>query len=138
MKKTVLITGGAGFIGSHVTDYCTDKLGFKCIVLDDLSGGSKVNVNRKAVFIKGSIVDQKLVNSLFIQHKFSYVYHFAAYAAENLSHYIKRFNYLNNLVGSVNLINASVNNKSSNVFFIRIVSVLMKITFLSSTNVIIT
>ncbi len=41
--------------------------------------------------------------------KFDYVYHLAAYAAEGLSHFIKRFNYMNNVVGTVNLINASVN-----------------------------
>jgi UDP-glucose 4-epimerase len=46
---------------------------------------------------------------LFEREKFDYVYHLAAYAAEGLSHFIKRFNYTNNLIGSVNLINASVN-----------------------------
>jgi UDP-glucose 4-epimerase len=50
-----------------------------------------------------------LVNHLFEQTQFEYVYHLAAYAAEGLSHFIKRFNYDNNLIGSVNLINASVN-----------------------------
>lgn len=64
---------------------------------------------RSARFVKGSILDVALVESLFEQHKFDYVYHLAAYAAENLSHFIKRFNYQNNLVGSVNLINAAVN-----------------------------
>jgi UDP-glucose 4-epimerase len=49
------------------------------------------------------------VNDLFAQAHFDYVYHLAAYAAEGLSHFIKRFNYCNNLIGSVNLINASVN-----------------------------
>jgi len=46
---------------------------------------------------------------LFEEKKFDYVFHLAAYAAEGLSHFIKRFNYNNNLIGSVNLINASVN-----------------------------
>src|SRR6202008_3619043 len=46
---------------------------------------------------------------LFAKNEFSYVYHLAAYAAEGLSHFIKRFNYNNNLIGAVNLINASVN-----------------------------
>ncbi len=46
---------------------------------------------------------------LFAEHQFEYVFHLAAYAAEGLSHFIKRFNYTNNLLGSVNLINASVN-----------------------------
>src|SRR5208337_71197 len=62
-----------------------------------------------ATFVEGSILDTELVESLFIEHRFSCVYHLAAYAAEGLSHFIKRFNYLNNLVGSVNLIDAAVN-----------------------------
>ena len=59
--------------------------------------------------MKGSINDVELVNDLFAAEKFDAVYHLAAYAAEGLSHFIKRFNYNNNLIGSVNLINASIN-----------------------------
>ena len=46
------------------------------------------------------------------RQRFDYVYHLAAYAAEGLSHFIKRFNYTNNVIGSVNLINAAVNPRS--------------------------
>src|SRR5438128_1939037 len=106
---TALVTGGAGFIGSHVADSLVEELGFDVVVLDDLSGGFKENVNPKARFIQGSIVDHQLVNRLFDHFRFDYVYHLAAYAAEGLSHFIKRFNYENNLLGSVNLINASIN-----------------------------
>ena len=108
MAERVLVTGGAGFIGSHVADE-TIRLGLETVALDDLSGGFKENVNAKAEFIEGSINDETLVNALFEKYKFKYVYHLAAYAAEGLSHFIKRYNYENNLVGSVNLINASVN-----------------------------
>jgi len=105
---TSLVTGGAGFIGSHVADELI-SLGHKVVVLDDLSGGFEDNVPREAVFVKGSILDHDLIERLFERHRFTYVYHLAAYAAEGLSHFIKRFNYQNNLIGSVNLINASVN-----------------------------
>ena len=105
---TSLVTGGAGFIGSHVADELI-TLGHKVVVLDDLSGGFEDNVPREAVFVKGSILDHDLIERLFERHRFTYVYHLAAYAAEGLSHFIKRFNYQNNLIGSVNLINASVN-----------------------------
>jgi UDP-glucose 4-epimerase len=81
------------------------------VVLDDLSGGFKENVNPKAVFIQGSITDHSLIERLFAEHHFDYVYHLAAYAAEGLSHFIKRFNYNNNLIGSINLINESVKHK---------------------------
>lgn len=105
-----LVTGGAGFIGAHVTNELI-RLGHEVIVLDDLSGGFEENVNPKAVFIKGSILDQELVERLFAEHRFDYIYHLAAYAAEGLSHFIKRFNYNNNLIGSVNLINESIKHK---------------------------
>ena len=107
MQK-VLVTGGAGFIGSHVADELIER-GYKVTILDDLSGGFKENVNPKAEFVQGSIVDHSLIDQLFNKENFDFVYHLAAYAAEGLSHFIKRFNYNNNLIGSINLINAAVN-----------------------------
>lgn len=105
-----LVTGGAGFIGAHVVKELL-SMGHSVIVLDDLSGGFSDNIDPRAIFIKGSITDHILVEQLFKEHKFDYVYHLAAYAAEGLSHFIKRFNYTNNLIGSINLINESVKNK---------------------------
>ena len=104
----VLVTGGAGFIGSHVADALLAR-GHRVVVLDDLSGGYDDNVPRGAEFARGSVTDHTLIDSLFAQRPFDYVFHLAAYAAEGLSHFIKRFNYTNNVIGSVNLINASVN-----------------------------
>lgn len=107
-KKPVLVTGGAGFIGSHVVDELI-AMGEKVVVLDDLSGGFRENVNKQAIFVKGSVTDEKLVQKLFKKYKFEHVFHLAAYAAEGLSHFIRKFNYENNLIGSMHLINASVN-----------------------------
>jgi UDP-glucose 4-epimerase len=104
----VLVTGGAGFIGSHVADALLVR-GHDVTVLDDLSGGFPENVPSAARFIRGSVADHALVDRVFAEHGFEYVFHLAAYAAEGLSHFIKRFNYVNNVVGSVNLINAAVN-----------------------------
>lgn len=115
MKKS-LVTGGAGFIGSHVADHLI-QMKHQVIVLDDLSGGFRENVPSQADFIQGSILDAGLIEALFRQHHFNYVFHIAAYAAEGLSHFIKRFNYNNNLIGSVNLINASVNNNAERFIF---------------------
>lgn len=106
--ENVLVTGGAGFIGSHVAAWLV-KAGYRTIVLDDLSGGFVENVPAGAEFVKGSVCDVELVNKLFEKERFTYVFHLAAYAAEGLSHFIKNFNYQNNLVGSVNLVNAAVN-----------------------------
>ena len=103
-----LVTGAAGFIGSHVCDELL-KMGHKVIAMDDLSGGFMENVPKRCKFVKGRVENKALVARLFKQHKFDYVFHLAAYAAEGLSHFIKVFNYTNNLIGSVNLINAAVN-----------------------------
>jgi UDP-glucose 4-epimerase len=106
--RSTLVTGGAGFIGSHVVDKLITA-GHRVVVLDDLTGGFRENVNPAAGFVEGSILDTELTARLFATHRFDYVFHLAAYAAEGLSHFIKRFNYSNNLIGSVNLINAAVN-----------------------------
>ena len=113
---TCLLTGGAGFIGAHVVReiLAIDESGQAAVlVLDDLTGGFIENLpdDPRIQFVEGSVTDVRLVDRLFDEHSFDFVYHIAAYAAEGLSHFIRRFNYTNNLIGSVNLINASVRHK---------------------------
>jgi UDP-glucose 4-epimerase len=100
----VLVTGAAGFIGSHVADHCL-RQGFRVVGVDDLSGGFIENVPAGVDFRRGSVIDAAWVAGLWADGGFDYVYHLAAYAAEGLSHFIRRFNYETNLVGSINLIN---------------------------------
>ena len=102
------MTGGAGFIGSHVAERLV-RHGHRVVVLDDLSGGFRENVPDGCRFVQASILEHDLLDRLFAEERFDHVYHLAAYAAEGLSHFIKRFNYNNNVIGSVNLINAAVN-----------------------------
>jgi UDP-glucose 4-epimerase len=102
-----LVTGGAGFIGAHVARHLLDA-GHEVVVLDDLSGGYEDNVPAGATFVAGSSADPELVEGLFREHGFSHVFHLAAYAAEGLSHFIRRFNYANNILGSVNVVNAAI------------------------------
>ncbi|MEP2026687.1 MAG: NAD-dependent epimerase/dehydratase family protein [Reichenbachiella sp.] len=104
---TSLVTGGAGFIGSHVAEELLAK-GHRVIIVDDLSGGSLKNAPKDAAFVEGSILDEAFLSSIFDEYAIDYIYHLAAYAAEGLSHFIKKFNYQNNLIGSVNLINEAV------------------------------
>lgn len=107
MKKQVLVTGAAGFIGSHVCDHCL-KMGMEVVAVDNLSGGFRENLPAGVLFRQGSVSDAAFVHGLFTEFRFDYVYHLAAYAAEGLSHFIRHFNYETNLQGSVLLINESV------------------------------
>jgi UDP-glucose 4-epimerase len=103
----VLITGVAGFLASHVADALL-AAGQEVIGLDDLSGGFLENVPQDVRFYEGSILDIELLRRIFSEHRIRGVFHLAAYAAEGLSHFIRGFNYSNNLVGSVNVLNEAV------------------------------
>jgi UDP-glucose 4-epimerase len=105
--SAVLVTGAAGFLGSHVVDQCLAH-GMRVVAVDDLSGGLLENVPAGAEFHRGSVTDSLFVSDLFTRHKFDTIYHLAAYAAEGLSHFIRHFNYEVNLQGSVLLINEAV------------------------------
>jgi len=103
--KSVLVTGVAGFIGSHVAARAL-KLGARVTGVDDLSGGFMSNVPEGTNFVRASVMDHRELADIWQIHgPFDYVYHLAAYAAEGLSHFIRRFNYQNNVIGSVNIIN---------------------------------
>jgi UDP-glucose 4-epimerase len=98
-------------MGAHLVTALLDH-GHDVVALDDLSGGSTENVDKRARFVEASVTDVDGVDRLFAQERFEHVFHLAAYAAEGLSHFIKRFNYTNNVIGSCNLINAAVNHGS--------------------------
>ena len=70
----MLVTGAAGFIGSHVADYCANDLGFETVAVDDLSGGFMRNVPEEATFVKVDLKDADAVAKLFVEHgPFDYV-----------------------------------------------------------------
>jgi UDP-glucose 4-epimerase len=102
-----LVTGAAGFIGSHVVDSCLE-LGMEVVATDDLSGGYRENVPEAARWVEGDLRDAEFVAGLWSEGSFDYVYHLGAYAAEGLSHFIRAFNYRNNLEATVNLVNQAV------------------------------
>lgn len=109
-KSWTLVTGGAGFIGSHLARHLLQE-GYGVVVLDDLSGGFQQNVPQGAEFVNGSVLNEPLLEQLFTRFRFEYVYHLAAYAAEGLSHFIRNFNYTNNVLGSINIVNSSIRHK---------------------------
>ncbi len=103
--KCVLITGGAGYIGSHVVDALSKTSNAKIIVLDNLSTGFSDAVN-SAKLVVGDLLDKVLIDSLFKEHQFDCVMHFAACTVipESISHPLKY--YQNNTVGTLNLLDA--------------------------------
>src|SRR3990172_6163745 len=107
-RPAALVTGAAGFIGSHLTRALVAGGRVRVVALDDLSGGFRDNLPPDIEFVEGSVTDAALVGRLLEVHGIRYVFHLAAYAAEGLSHFIRRFNYTNNVIGSVNLINEAV------------------------------
>lgn len=108
--KSALVTGAAGFIGSHVVDHCR-QLGMNVVATDSLHGGFASNLCAECEYMKGDLRKPDFVSSLFTNRRFDYVYHLAAYAAEGLSHFIRRYNYETNLLASVALINEAVKTK---------------------------
>ena len=73
-----LVTGGAGYIGSTVSNYLLDK-GHKVVIIDNLSTGNFNNVPKRADFIKANIQDTKKISKIFLTRKIEVVFHFAAY-----------------------------------------------------------
>jgi UDP-glucose 4-epimerase len=115
-KTRALVTGAAGFIGSHVVDECL-ALGMEVVATDDLSGGFRENVPAAAEWIQGDLRDAGFVGSLWEGGRFDFVYHLGAYAAEGLSHFIRAYNYRTNLEASVNLVNQAVLNDCARFVF---------------------
>jgi UDP-glucose 4-epimerase len=103
---TILVAGGAGFIGSH-TVLELDRAGHKVIVLDDLSNGHADSV-LAGEFIKGSIHDRALLDRLFQKNAVDAVIHFAAFIEAGESMVNPMAFYHNNVAGSLTLIEAMV------------------------------
>ena len=108
MKKSVLITGVAGLIGSRLADWIIEnKSEYEVVGIDNLFGGYMENVNEKVVFYKRELSFDS-ISDIFEKHEFEYVFHFAAYAAEGLSPFMRVFNDKNNMLSTDNIINQCI------------------------------
>ena len=104
----IMVTGVAGLLGARLADWILDETDHEVIGLDDLSGGYVENIHRKVKFYEVDLVDLHAVEGIFKRERPEIVYHFAAYAAEGLSPFIRKYNYENNLIASANLITCSI------------------------------
>lgn len=111
----VLITGVAGLLGSRLADHLVSH-NIDVIGVDNLSGGYIENVNSKVKFYNMDVQDDRL-RDIFQKHKPTFVYHFAAYAAEGLSPFIRMYNYKNNLISTTNIINECIRHEVSRLIF---------------------
>jgi UDP-glucose 4-epimerase len=115
MKK-VLVTGGAGFIGSNVVDGYLEQ-GWKVVVVDNLSSGKKQNLNEKAKFYQMDIADKSL-DKIFAEEKFNLVNHHAAQIDVRVSVKKPMFDAEVNILGTLNLLNNCVKHRVNNFIFI--------------------
>ena len=108
MKDSILITGNAGLLGSNLADYVLkNHPEFEVVGIDNLFGGYLENVSKEVIFYNRDLAHDN-IDDIFEKHKFKYVYHMAAYAAEGLSPFMRRFNWQNNSVSTANIINACI------------------------------
>ena len=106
--QNVLITGVAGLIGSRMAEWIIkNHPEYRVIGIDNLSGGYIENVPKEVVFYNADLSTDDL-DPIFANNKIDYVFHFAAYAAEGLSPFIRKFNYTNNVVATVAVVNKCI------------------------------
>jgi UDP-glucose 4-epimerase len=116
MKKKILVTGGAGYIGSKISYDLTD-LGYNVFIIDNLSTGHKFLVNKKATFYHGDVLDFKLVDKIISKNKIDKIIHLAASLSveESQSNPLKY--YQNNVEGTRTLLQAAVKNNLKEIIF---------------------
>jgi UDP-glucose 4-epimerase len=113
----VLITGVAGLLGSRLADWLVENHPeIEVVGIDDLSGGYEENVNKNITFLQRNLVKNEL-DFVFETYQFDYVFHFAAYAAEGLSPFIRQFNYENNLVATARIVNQCIKHNVKRLVF---------------------
>jgi UDP-glucose 4-epimerase len=105
-KRKILVTGGAGYIGSHVV-YTLCDLGHRITILDNMSLGREENIDQRAKFIKGDILNSRDLDLAF-KENFDVVFHFAALKAAGDSMIIPETYAVNNISGTINLLNKAL------------------------------
>lgn len=108
-QKVVLITGVAGLLGSRLAEWILEnKPEWSVVGIDDLSGGYRSNIPKGITYVYNNLYDLSTLYDIFDEHQPDVVYHFAAYAAEGLSPFIRSYNYINNVLATANVVNACI------------------------------
>jgi UDP-glucose 4-epimerase len=113
----VLITGVAGFLGSRLADWIIEHIpNVEVIGIDNLSGGYKENLHDLVEFFPVDILDDK-ISEIFSTYRPDYVFHFAAFAAEGLSPFVRSYNYRNNLEATSKIVTECIKNDVTRLIF---------------------
>lgn len=114
--NNILVTGGAGYIGSHIIELLVKKK-FKVFIYDNLVTGYKKLINKKAVFIKGDIKNSKLLVKTINDNNINSIIHLAGYLNISEGQKNKKKYYKNNVIGTLNLVKACKNSTVKNIIF---------------------
>ena len=114
--NNILVTGGAGFIGSHIVEQLIKKK-TKVFIYDNLITGHKRLINKKAEFIKGDINNFRQISKIIKDNKIESIIHLAAYLNIKESEKYKKKYYKNNVGGTLNLVKACKNTNVKNIIF---------------------
>ena len=113
----ILVTGGAGYIGSHIIELLVKNKTNKVIVLDNLSTGYKILINKKSKFFRGDVNNKKLINKLINKFNIDTIIHLAASLNVSEAEKNKKKYYKNNITGTNNLLLSCKNTTVKNIIF---------------------
>lgn len=117
MSKRILITGVAGLLGSRLADWIIETQEDVIVCgIDDLSGGYRENIHPQVLFYQMNLTEHP-IEEVFETFKPEYVFHFAAYAAEGLSPFIRGYNYDNNLKATALIVNECIKHNVKRLVF---------------------
>jgi len=116
INNKILITGGAGYIGSHIVEFLI-KTKSKIFIYDNLSTGYEQLIHKKANFIKGDIKNFNKLSKILIDNKIDSIIHLAAYLNVSEAEKNKKKYYNNNVNGTLNLVKACKNSYVKNIIF---------------------
>ena len=112
----ILITGGAGYIGSHIVELLVNSKN-NIIIIDNLVTGFKKLINKKAKFIKVDLKNEKNLRKIIFENKIDIIIHLAAYHNVSEAESNKKKYYKNNVIGTLNLVKACKNSNVKNIIF---------------------